>query len=141
MILEQMAEALRSHVLFTLLLMIMLHIIADYLMQTDFIKRFKQKKVWEELFKDIGLDENNKYKYDYIVVLLVHAFSWSFITFLPIILISNVTMFIIATIVNTIIHAIIDDLKANKYKINLLVDQGLHLLQIIITILVVNLLN
>ncbi len=141
MLLEQMTEVLRSHVIFALLLMVMLHIIADYLVQTDFIARFKQKKEWEKSFKDISLDKNNKYKYDYIAILLVHAFSWSFVTFLPIILISNVTIFSIAIVINTIIHAIIDDLKANKYKINLLADQALHLLQIIITIAVVNLIN
>lgn len=39
----------------------------------------------------------------------------------------------ISVIVNAIIHAIVDDLKANKLKISLVTDQIIHFLQIIIT--------
>ena len=37
---------------------------------------------------------------------------------------------------NTIIHAVVDNLKANKLKINLVVDQSIHILQIIITYII-----
>jgi hypothetical protein len=36
-------------------------------------------------------------------------------------------------VVNTIIHYIVDDLKANKLKINLIADQSIHLFQILIS--------
>ena len=39
-------------------------------------------------------------------------------------------------LVNAAIHAIIDDLKANKKKINLVIDQSLHIIQILITFIV-----
>ena len=38
-----------------------------------------------------------------------------------------------AIVGNTIIHAIVDDLKANKKRLNLVQDQLLHLAQIVIT--------
>lgn len=135
---NKMVEALNNEN-FLFLLMVMLHIIADYLVQTEFIANFKQKKNWENTFKDMNLDKNNKYKYDYIAILLVHAFSWSFITFFPIVLICNINIFLVSVVINTIIHAIVDDLKANKYKINLLIDQSLHLLQIVITLKIIGL--
>ena len=34
---------------------------------------------------------------------------------------------------NVIIHGVIDDTKANKFKINLITDQMIHLVQIIVT--------
>jgi hypothetical protein len=42
-------------------------------------------------------------------------------------------MFLWAIVGNTIIHAIVDDLKANRNKLNLIQDQLLHLAQIVIT--------
>lgn len=107
------------------LVMAFLHIIADYLVQNDFMANYKQKKNWEEYIK-----ENDTYKYDYVVVLLVHGFSWAFITFFPILIIHSVWLFTIAVIVHTLIHAWIDNLKCNKFKINLILDQLYHLNQI-----------
>ena len=40
-------------------------------------------------------------------------------------------------IINMIVHAYVDDLKANKYKINLIEDQLTHLLQIWVTFIIV----
>ncbi len=42
-------------------------------------------------------------------------------------------IFIIVFVINFITHAIVDDLKANKMKINLVVDQSCHIIQIIIS--------
>jgi len=44
-------------------------------------------------------------------------------------------MFAIAFVINLTIHAFVDDLKANKKKINLIVDQSIHISQIIVTCL------
>lgn len=55
---------------------------------------------------------------------------------LPIAYVSDWKMsvgFIIAFIINMSIHAIIDDLKANRKKINLIVDQAIHIVQIVAT--------
>ena len=47
-----------------------------------------------------------------------------------------VPLYIISIIVNTVIHAIVDDMKANKKKINLITDQNIHFEQILVTWLV-----
>ena len=39
----------------------------------------------------------------------------------------------VAIMTNSTIHAIIDDLKANKKKINLVQDQIIHIIQILLT--------
>ena len=112
--------------------MIFLHIIADYLVQNDFMATYKQKKNWEQYIKETG-----KYKHDYIVVLLVHAFSWSFITFLPLLLITEVWIWVPLVILNCFVHASTDDMKCNQLEINLIVDQLLHLLQIVLSLIIV----
>jgi membrane carboxypeptidase/penicillin-binding protein len=78
---------------------------------------------------------NQMYKYDYIPALIMHAFSWTFMIMLPIAfaLEFNNGWWVIAYIINMAIHAFVDDLKANRYKINLVVDQSIHIAQIIIT--------
>ena len=107
--------------------MIFAHIVDDYYLQR-ILASLKQKSWWEK-------QENYKplYKYDYIVALIMHAFSWSFMISLPILYLGFTKWIAVAIILNTIIHAIVDDLKANKGKINLIIDQSIHIVQIIIT--------
>ena len=113
--------------LFILFVMIFAHIVDDYYLQ-GILASLKQKSWWEN-------QKNYKpmCKYDYIVALIMHAFSWSFMVSLPILYIGFTKWIAIAIILNTIIHGIVDDLKANKGKINLIVDQSIHIVQIIIT--------
>lgn len=115
--------------MFTLLLMIFCHIVDDYYLQ-GWLASAKQKKYWEENAPE------KLYKYDYVWALIMHSFSWAFMIMLPIAynLSFNINIaFLIAFIVNVIIHAMTDDLKANKRKINLWQDQIIHLVQIGIT--------
>lgn len=114
------------------------HLLADYTLQ-GWLAQGKQLSWW----KNLGLtnEQFKKYQYDYICALICHSLYWSIVTFLPVLWL-NVNEWIIISIiiVNTIIHAIIDDLKANRFKLNLWQDQVLHLIQIVITwIIVVNL--
>lgn len=112
------------------LTMVFLHIIADFLVQNDVLIKLKQKKTWEEY------NESGRYTYDYIPALLAHSFSWAFITFLPLLYYKNIILYCITIIVNTVIHAYIDDLKCNKFKINLIEDQLFHLIQISMTLFI-----
>ena len=115
--------------IFTLLLMIFCHIVDDYYLQ-GWLASAKQKKYWQENAPE------KLYKYDYIWALIMHSFSWAFMIMLPIAygLSFNINIaFLIAFVVNVTIHAITDDLKANKRKINLWEDQIIHLIQIGIT--------
>ena len=125
-------------ILFT---MIFLHLVDDYYLQ-GILAKLKQKSWWEENAPD------SLYRYDYIVALVEHAFSWTFMIMLPItikmIVDNNIltTYWYIAFIVNLCIHAIVDHLKANAKKISLVVDQEIHIYQIIVTCgIMMNLIN
>ena len=118
---------------FIVLMMIFFHIIDDYKLQ-GILASMKQKKWWKEQkeYKEL-------YRDDYICALITHSFSWSFMIMLPIAFIKSFeigTFFLIVFILNMAIHAIVDDLKANKFKINLITDQTIHLIQIIITAII-----
>lgn len=116
-------------ILFIVLLMIFCHIVDDYYLQ-GWLASAKQKKYWKENAPE------TMYKYDYIWALIIHSFSWTFMIMLPIAFINKFDVdvpFLIAFIINIAVHAITDDLKANKRKINLWDDQIIHLYQIAIT--------
>lgn len=49
----------------------------------------------------------------------------------------NIGLLWIVLIVNMVMHAIIDDLKANRRKLNLIQDQTIHLIQIVATWLII----
>lgn len=115
-------------------IMIFCHVVDDYYLQ-GWLASAKQKKWWKENAP------NELYKNDYKAALLVHSFSWAFSINLPIlvyalflhILSSIILPYFILLVVNMIIHYIVDNLKANKLKINLIADQNIHLFQILIS--------
>ena len=112
------------------LTMIFLHIVDDYYLQ-GILAQMKQKKFWKEQAPD------ELYKYDYIWALIMHAFSWTFMIMLPLIFVSPISpAFYVIFIVNLAVHAYVDNLKANKHKINLWQDQLIHLAQIILTFII-----
>ncbi len=117
--------------LLILFVMIFAHIVDDYFLQ-GILAKMKQKTWWEENAPD------KMYSHDYIVALIAHAFSWSFMITVPTLLISNKYFIMcIFIVVNTILHAYIDNEKANERSINLIIDQLLHMIQIICLWLVV----
>ena len=112
------------------LTMIFLHIVDDYYLQ-GILAQMKQKKFWKKQAPD------ELYKYDYIWALIMHAFSWTFMIMLPLIFVSPISpAFYVIFVVNLAIHAYVDNLKANKHKINLWQDQLIHLAQIILTFII-----
>lgn len=115
--------------IFIVLLMIFMHIVDDYYLQ-GWLSSAKQKKYWEENAPE------KLYKYDYIWALIMHSFSWAFMIMLPIAFIKGFNIdiaFFIVFVNNVMIHAVVDDLKANKRKINLWTDQIIHFCQIVLT--------
>lgn len=116
--------------IFILLSMLFMHIVDDYYLQ-GILASMKQKAWWkkQESYKDL-------YKYDYIVALIMHSFSWSFMVMMPIAFTMSFAItagFAVVFAVNAIVHCIVDNLKANKMKINLIVDQSIHVVQIVAT--------
>lgn len=119
--------------IFIICAMFFLHVIDDYVLQAPCLCNLKQRSFWEQNAPE------KQYKYDYIVALIMHALSWSFMIMLPcaLVLSFNVGMgFIALLLLNTIIHAFIDHLKANMKLINLWVDQSCHIVQIIGTFVI-----
>lgn len=113
--------------------MLFMHVLDDFCLQ-GILASMKQKEWWvkQEGYKEI-------YKYDYIVALFMHSFSWTFMIMLPIAISMQFNLsvgFVVAFGINQLIHAVVDDLKANRKKINLCIDQGIHMIQIGVTAIV-----
>ena len=115
--------------LFVLIFMIFCHIVDDYYLQ-GWLASAKQKQWWQDNAPD------KLYRFDYIWALIMHSFSWSFMIMLPIAFFHNFEVswvFGVMLLINAIIHAFVDNLKANVRVINLWTDQACHLIQIAYT--------
>ena len=115
--------------LFILLCMIFCHIVDDYYSQ-GILASMKQKTWWKNNYPD------KLYKYDYLMALFMHSFSWAFMIMLPptvYTMIVGATWYPILYVLNLCVHFYVDNLKANKMKINLIQDQYIHLAQIVVT--------
>lgn len=126
-----------------LLLMFLFDIIDDFVLQPICLSKLKQKRYWIEECKKYNLNIL-KYDTDYITALLIHGLSWSIMIHVPLMFLGGIRddfFLLLSVLLNTVIHAIIDNLKANKLKINLDVDQCLHGLQIVITWIVLSLIS
>lgn len=121
-----------------LLSMIFCHIVDDYYLQ-GWLASAKQKEWWAKNAP------SPLYKYDYIMALFMHSFSWAFsIMLIP----TYCTLtspyidgdfgvvsgqIIVMFILNLIIHMTTDNAKANLGKINLIQDQLIHMAQLVVT--------
>ena len=114
---------------FVLASMLFMHVVDDYYLQ-GILANLKQRSYWEEHAPD------SMYRYDYLVALLMHSLSWSFCIMLPTVALRgfawNADVTALFTF-NIVVHAVVDDAKANRRKINLITDQAIHLVQILIT--------
>lgn len=122
--------------IFIVLFMLFMHVFDDFVLQ-GCLANLKQKSFWEKTAPQ------DKYKNDFIFALFAHSASWSFCIMLPIAILFGFNvgvMFLVMFIVNMIIHAMVDNLKANELKINLIVDQMIHVGQILVTYFVLTLL-
>jgi len=114
-----------------LVAMFFAHLVDDYYLQ-GWLASGKQKSWWEKNAPD------PLYRHDYKMALSCHAMSWSIMISAPIIIYSlyagiNLDWFLLIIPVNMAIHAVVDDLKANRHKINLIADQSIHFSQILLT--------
>lgn len=122
-----------------LLSIVYMHILDDFYLQ-GVLSNMKRRIFW---LKD--KDYKELYRYDYIISLLIHALSWTISINIPIMFIlyqfnklhdiRYTIIFIVEFILNWIIHSIVDNLKANKMKINLIIDQVIHFIQVFIVFL------
>lgn len=118
--------------LFIILAMVFCHIVDDYYLQ-GWLSSAKQRKWWQENAPQ------KMYRHDYLVALLMHSMSWSFLIMLPLAIAMsfNVSgLFLAVYMTNVIVHAFTDNAKANWLKINLIADQSIHMIQIVATALI-----
>ena len=126
-----------------------LHLIADYFLQ-GCLSDLKQKRWWDEQLKKYFQEYNGKdktfawqdflrekYKYDYMAGLFCHALMWSIVTFFPLMWFCSAWTFFHLVFTNWMIHAVVDQAKANIHCFNLVQDQLIHLAQVIATVLIV----
>lgn len=108
-----------------LLCMWYLHLIDDYVLQ-GILAKLKQRDFWTPYGK--------KYQADYGIALLEHGFMNAFLVHIPIYiwLCKNEPTLFASIFLFGILHAIIDDWKANDKRLNLLQDQILHILLILL---------
>lgn len=122
-----------SNIVVCFMLMVFMHIVDDFYLQ-GILAKLKQKSFWEENAP------STLYKYDYIIALAEHAFSWCICIHIPMFAVwymcggFSLVAFIVNFIAQTVIHAVVDNLKANKLKINLIEDQLIHIVQISFTL-------
>ena len=112
--------------IFIVLAMIYMHILDDYVLQ-GILANLKQRSWWKQNYPD------KLYEYDFIVALLMHAMSWSFMIMLPIAAYYGFNVgkdFLAIFYINVVGHAIMDHAKANMHMANLITDQIFHLYQI-----------
>ena len=120
--------------IFVLLWMIFFHIVDDFVLQPICLSALKQKSYWQENAPD------KQYERDYIWALIMHSFSWAFMIMLPVANFYHFNVgyeFTIMFIINVVVHAFVDNMKANWKVINLWADQFFHLAQILLTFLLV----
>ena len=110
------------------MLMLFLHVADDWHLQGNgILALMKQKSWWQEHAPD------PMYRHDYLMALAMHSLSWAFLIMLPIAVAKGFDVgiwFAVVFIWNAAVHGIIDDLKANRKKIDLVFDQTFHLIQI-----------
>ena len=114
-----------------LICMIFCHIVDDYYLQ-GWLASAKQRQWWKDNAPE------KLYEHDYKMALFMHSFSWAFMSMIIPTIYSLITKsenwyIFLLFVVNLVVHAIVDDLKANKRKINLIQDQCIHMIQILCT--------
>lgn len=142
---------LSSSIVFFILIIVAIgfHIYADFHLQ-GCLADLKQKSWWEKNTTPQSFFFH--YKNDYKMALLIHSIEWTLFTFVPVLilklllikfvwngnLINYISIYfpfwVFGLIVNTIVHYVVDDAKANQFVINLVEDQVFHFLQILGTV-------
>ena len=123
------------NVFMVFIVMLFFHVLDDFHFQ-GILASMKQRDWWDENYP------SPLYKFDYMCALGMHAFSWTFMIMLPLLFCLRfhpTEAWWLAFVCNFIIHASVDDLKANAKVINLWTDQLIHIAQIMFTIFAVGL--
>lgn len=113
---------------FVICAMLFMHVLGDFVLQRQgWMHEMKRVQWWREITDD------KRYNYDFVPILFLHGFSWSFLVHLPLLLVMPINGYISASIlIMGIVHGAVDHLKANRFMLNLIQDQIIHMIQIAI---------
>ena len=128
------------------LLVLLLHFISDFTLQGN-LGNLKWKTWWMDecnrMEKEKKLEWGSagatfhKYRFDYICGMVCHCLYWTIFTFAPIIWkMTSTWQIALLVVMNAGFHYWVDDMKANKWRLNLCQDQLFHLVQITATFFV-----
>ena len=113
-------------------IMFLLHIFADFNLQIGAgLDKFKQWRWWRKQIPAEKEDEWNRYKDDYKIALCIHSLQWALVTCLPLLMCGG-RLYMFIAIIHAVIHGVIDDMKANWMRINLIYDQFFHTVQVFV---------
>lgn len=121
------------------ILLIALHLLADFNLQVQGgMDKFKCRDWWiEQTSKPVwgsSAEQFRKYRFDYHAGMFCHALMWSIVTFAPLLWMAPGWWSVLLILVpNIAVHHVVDHLKANRYRLNLVQDQLIHLAQIVVT--------
>ena len=120
--------------LFFMVLCLWCHVVDDFRLQ-GCMAELKQRAWWRRQLGSVPL-EGTVYRHDYLAALFMHAAGWSVSVMLPLILARPTAygFYVCAFIVNALLHAFCDHMKANVKTIGLVQDQLFHVLQIEATV-------
>lgn len=126
-------------------LMLFCHIFDDFYLQ-GILADMKQKSYWDKCTIKLSIENRRMYMNDYKIAIIIHALSWGISINLPIFIVLIISRSIIPNmfgvlllaelIINILIHAMVDNEKANKKSINLIQDQLIHFSQVFITFII-----
>lgn len=114
-----------------LALIMLAHLFADYTLQ-GCLADLKQKSWWEKQLGKIKAtkEQRHQYRNDYKAALVCHSLYWSLIICLPLLMLGG-SQYLIQSLFQAAAHYYIDDQKANKHAINLVIDQLFHAVQLL----------
>ena len=127
--------------LYLFILCLWCHVLDDYWLQGCMAK-LKQRDWWrgqltEEMVKRGTRLEDTIYRHDYIAALAMHAAQWAVSIMVPLIIVRpwEAGFYVVAWLINAPLHALVDDLKANRHLVSLVNDQLFHVLQVECTVM------
>ena len=117
--------------------MLLLHVVAEFVLQPVALLRLKQKTYWEQPENPNGGKDASA------IAIAINAILWSVMIMLPLMYYSTDgdLILLLVFLVNMLAHAYIDEYATNRHKLTFVTAQSLYLLQLIITFLVMVIIN
>ena len=117
--------------------MLLLHVVAEFVLQPVALLRLKQKTYWEQP------EHPNGGKDASAMAIALYAILWSVMIMLPLMYYSTEgdLILLLVFLFNMLAHAYIDEYATNRHKLSFVMSQSLYLLQLTITFLVTLLIN